>query len=154
MQSQPPALDREWQSRCTAQIFAIERQQMGQTMPLHGRHQARVMSLFSTAVVSPHQRLPRFQNSAFIAQYRKKVFHPLDVSIDHFPRKPSAILFHRPSRDRPILIQHWGHDAQRMPLIVEANEGQFRRRGMRMIPMCNSHENIGVDQNLHSPRPA
>ncbi len=104
--------------------------------------------------VRSYQFSPPDEHTAFIEQKSKDRNPFLNCGVGFVDRKSKAVLLSGPGCNHPELIENLGHDHAYMTCIDDLFDCCHDRFMSRVVRICESDQDIGVEQDPHSPRPA
>jgi hypothetical protein len=141
-------------ARISLEVRRIESQQMSQSMPLHGCNQARVVSAFTDDLIGCDYLLPQLEYASLVPQDRKHEPKSVYVCGDDLGFKSKPVLFNRTGGDGPILVEYLRYDSKFVSLAPQRLERSVGNLRVRMVPMGDTRQDIGINQHSHAPRPS
>lgn len=138
----------------TLKVADVEGEDLRQPVNRHGRDQVGVVTRFAADLIARDQLLPMRKDGGSLAQKNEEDLEAGKFRLRFGRSKPKPVLRRGPRADHPELVEVLRHEAEDFPLPAQLGHGVHGSGMHRVDGLSGSEQNVCIEQDAHSPRPA
>lgn len=123
-------------------------------MPEHRGHQPCIVCGFPPRLVLSHQLFPLGKDGSFVAEEREKPFDPNNILLDLGWIHSESVYLDRTRTYHPVLINYLRDEAGLITLSPDCFDSLQGHDMLSVSGLGRTGQDVGVDKDSHSPRPA